>query len=239
MRDTKADIQDWNRAAGNYSQTITGTSEDRIYQQYRDVLWSSLGNLAGLNVLDAGCGHGWLSKLMHEAGANVWGIDGAIELLRIARQNCPTVEFAEWDLLNGLPDAERQYDRIVAYMVLMDIPDINNMLQGVRKKIKKNGKFIFTITHPSFFNFKSRQDETTGQMYCGVTNYLQPAEWRLDNFGGHRHYHRSLTYYVDCLRNNHLAVTRLYEPPQIPFATENVEFHRNIPKFMLIESVPV
>src|SRR5882757_3742592 len=106
MGDTKVDIQDWNRVAKNYSQTIAGASDDTIYQQFRDVLWDSLGNLSGLNVLDAGCGHGWLSKLMFEAGANVWGIDGALELLKMARASCPNVEFAEWDLLNGLPEEE-------------------------------------------------------------------------------------------------------------------------------------
>jgi hypothetical protein len=124
-------------------------------------------------------------------------------------------------------------------MVLMDIPDLNKLFQSVRKRLNTGGKFVFTITHPCFFNYKSRRDEATGQLYCGVSDYLQPAEWRIENFGGHRHYHRSLTYYIDCLRNNQLAVTRLYEPAQIPYTTENVEFHRNIPKFMLIESVPI
>jgi SAM-dependent methyltransferase len=239
MSDTKTDLQDWNRVAETYSLMNNGKPDDLIYQQFRDVLWDSLGNLSGLDVLDAGCGHGWLTKLMVEAGANVWGIDGAAEFLKKARQNCPGIEFTEWDLIEGLPETGRQFDRILSYMVLMDIPDLTKLLRSVRKGLNSAGKFIFTITHPCFFNYKSRRDEATGQLYCGVNGYLQPAEWRLETFGGHRHYHCSLTYYMDCLRANQLAVTRLYEPPQIPYTMENVEFHRNIPKFMLIESVAI
>ena len=236
--DTKTDIQDWNRDADVYAQMI-GTPDDRIYQQFRDVLWDSLGDLSGLDVLDIGCGHGWLSKLMLEAGANVWGIDGALALLEKARQNCPGVEFAEWDLINGLPKTDRKYDRMIAYMVLMDVPDLDKLLENVRNGLAEKGKFIFTITHPCFFNYKSRRDEATGEMYCGVKDYLPPAKWRIENFGGHWHYHRSLTYYVEFLRRHRLALTRLYEPEQIAFDVENAEFHRNIPKFMLMESQPI
>lgn len=238
MGDTKVDIQDWNRAADTYSQLI-GTPDDRIYQQFRNVLWECLGDLSGLDVLDIGCGHGWLSKLMLEAKANVWGIDGAAELLKKARQTCPSVEFMEWDLINGLPETNRKYDRMVAYMVLMDLPDLNKLLRDIRSGLAPKGKFIFTMTHPCFFRYKSRRDDATGELYCGVKDYLPEATWRIENFGGHWHYHRSLTYYVDCLRNHGLALTRLYEPEQIAIDVENAEFHRNIPKFILLESQPI
>jgi ubiquinone/menaquinone biosynthesis C-methylase UbiE len=238
MDDTKTDLQDWNRVADTYSQMM-GTSNDRIYQQFRDVLWDSLGNLSGQAVLDIGCGHGWLSKLMLEANARVWGIDGSEELLNKARQNCPEVEFTQWDLIDGLPETDRKYDRMLAYMVLMDVPDLGKLLQGVRNGLTKGGKFIFTITHPCFYNYKSRRDEATGQLYCGVKDYLPQAKWRIESFGGHWHYHRSLTYYVECLRKSGLALTRLYEPEQIAYDVENTEFHRHIPKFMLVESQPI
>jgi 2-polyprenyl-3-methyl-5-hydroxy-6-metoxy-1,4-benzoquinol methylase len=63
MNPSSNDIQDWNRIADTFAQMI-GTAEDRIYQQFREVLWASLGDIRGLNVLDLGCGHGWLSQLM-------------------------------------------------------------------------------------------------------------------------------------------------------------------------------
>ncbi len=233
-----ADINDWNRIADKYV-ALNGTPEDRIYQQFKTVLWEALGAVAGKDVLDLGCGHGWLSQALATAGAHVLGVDGSAALLARARQLCPEGEFWQQDLAGGFAAGERTFDRIVAYMLLMDVPKLDALLGTVRAALRPRGTFIFTITHPCFFKYKSRWDESTQQMYCGVTGYLRPAEWWIENFGGHRHYHRSLTDYFDYLRAARFAVTRLFEPEQMPYATENIAFHRSIPKFLLMECVPL
>jgi len=238
MNNTTSDIQTWDRIADMYAQMI-GTTEDRIYPLFKAVLWESLGDLHGRNVLDLGCGHGWLSQAMLEVGASVWGIDGSKELLTKAQSLSPQAKFMEWDLSRGLPPLDARFDRIVSHMVLMDIPQIDTLLQSVHRVLHEKGKFIFTLPHPCFFNQKSYRDEITGQMYCKVTGYLQPETWWIESFGGHQHYHRSLTDYFDCLRANQFAVTRLYEPPQIPYAETNEDFRQKIPKFILIEAVPL
>ena len=180
MNDSFKDLQDWNRIADNYTK-ISDPENDNIYQQFKDVLWDCLGDISGLKVLDLGCGSGWLSKLMVESGATVHGIDGSSELLKRARDICPQVEFIEHDLSHGLPEDKMKFDRIVAHMVLMDIPDIDELIKSVRHLIQKNGKFIFTMTHPCFFNFKSKIDPGTGELSCRVTGYLQPVEWWIDS----------------------------------------------------------
>ena len=238
MTDSAADIQTWNRIADQYAQMI-GTPEDRIYALFRDVLWDSLGDLHGLTVLDVGCGHGWLTQAMLAAGAAVTGIDGSTALLHRARMLCPQAEFLEWDLVAGLPPLERHYDRIVAHMVLMDIPVIDALIASVHQALRPSGKLIFTLPHPCFFNQKSHRDAATDQMYCRVTGYLQPEVWHISNFGGHQHYHRSLTDYFDSLRAHHFAVTRLFEPPQIPYTAMNDDFRQKIPKFILLEAIPL
>jgi len=232
------DIQDWDRIASTYVQMI-GTPNDFIYQQFEIVLWDSLGDVRDKDVLDLGCGHGWLSKLLLDAGASVTSIDGSKELLQKARQLCPAGDFVLADLSQGIPDTGKTFDRIVSHMVLMDIPELDHLLNSVHDFLSSAGKFIFTMPHPAFFNFKSRPDPVTGQMACAVTGYLAPEEWWIENYGGHRHYHRSLAYYFDHLRANRLAVTCLFEPPQNPRTTENVEFYRNIPKFILLEAIPL
>jgi len=235
------DLADWNRNAASYS-ALAGTSDDTIAQQFHAVLWESLGNVHARDILDVGCGHGWLSAALANAGANVIGIDGAHELLDRARASYPHIPFIESDLLQGLPPLDRVFDRIIANMVVMDLPDIGPLFTAIGQLLKADGRFIFTLPHPCFFNHKSAQDAQTGQRYRRVTGYLQPEVWRIANFGGHNHYHRSLTYYVDQLRTNQLAVTRLYEPPHIPvgeIAEEDRPFYTNIPVFLLIEAMSI
>jgi SAM-dependent methyltransferase len=238
MDDSTVDIGSWNRIADQYTQII-GTPEDRINAAFKAVLWDSLGDLHGAQVLDVGCGHGWLAHAMLAAGATVTGIDGSTEMLANARQLCPQTEFIEWDLARGLPPLAGPFDRILANMVMMDLPDISALLKAVRQALPATGKFIFTLPHPCFFQQKSERDAATGQMFCRVTGYLQPEVWQIESFGGHRHYHRSLTDYFEALRANQLAVTRLYEPPQMAYTEANDDFRQKIPKFLLIEATPI
>ena len=49
--------------------------------------------VAGLRVLDAGCGGGRTSAWLVEQGAEVVGIDTSEELLRLARDRLPSATF--------------------------------------------------------------------------------------------------------------------------------------------------
>jgi len=232
------DLAAWDSAADRYVATVGGPN-DRIYEMLRHPLWDSLGgDLHGLDVLDLGCGHGWLSARLADAGARVRGIDGSGALLAHARRGAPHVEFVQADLTRDVLPTDRRYDRIVAHMVLMDLPVIDPVLAFVRRVLEPTGRFIFTMPHPCFFNYKARTDPDTGQLYCGVSDYLAPTEWWIESYGGHRHYHRSLTFYVDALQRHGLAVTRLHEPPQLSRDPDPVRatFYQGIPKFLLLES---
>jgi SAM-dependent methyltransferase len=234
-----ADLNDWNRIADAYA--ASSGAESRIYAQFKDVLWKLLGELSGRDVLDLGCGDGWFSALLRSAGANVVGIDGSQELIVKARARYPGIEFIEQDLAAGLPDSPRRFDRIVAHMVLMDIPELTHLLRSVRTALKPAGRFILTMPHPCFFNMKSHRDES-GALYRKVTGYLQPEVWRIDTFGGHNHYHRSLTYYFDALAGSGMAVTRLFEPPHIPGPDRtgaDRAYFESIPVFILMEAAPI
>lgn len=230
------DLTTWNQVADRYAAAVGG-AEDRIFASLREALWESLGaDLQGLDILDLGCGHGWLSALLVQAGARVHGIDGSAVLLAHARRRVPTAEFSQCDLVVDALPMDRQYDRIVAHMVLMDLPEIAPALQFVRHALRPSGRFVFTLPHPCFFNYKTRQDPATGELFCGVANYLQPAEWWIESYGGHRHYHRSLAFYVDGLREHGFALTRFHEPPQVSRDPTHAEFYRGLPKFLLVEA---
>jgi SAM-dependent methyltransferase len=237
-RASAADVASWDAAADRYA-SMVGGSGDRIFSMLRPALWDSLGHdLRGLEILDLGCGHGWLSALMADAGARVRGIDGSRALLAHARRTVPQVEFLQCNLATDPLPTDRQYDRIVAHMVLMDLPDIDRTLAFVRSALASQARFVFTMPHPCFFNYKTRLDPDSGELYCGVTNYLQSAEWWVETYGGHRHYHRSLSIYFDALNRHSLAVTRVYEPPQVSRDPDSARaaFYRGIPKFILIEA---
>jgi SAM-dependent methyltransferase len=220
---------------------VAGSPLDHISELFRAPLWETLDPVAGLNVLDVGCGSGWLAAELHEAGAHVVGIDGAANLLALARATHPEITFLQQDLSRGLPGFECEFDRAVAHMVVMDVEPLVPLVRDVRRALRHGGRFALTMPHPCFFNFPSVIDQETREWSRRITRYLEPEVWRIDSYGGHNHYHRTLTFYFDILRSHGFSVSRLFEPAQSEGSgdAEARAFRRSIPVFLFIEAVVV
>ncbi|WP_250029605.1 class I SAM-dependent DNA methyltransferase [Paractinoplanes maris] len=212
---TNPDIRLWDQAAERYAQQ-SGGADDSFYRRLSPFLWSSLGELNGRRVLDLGCGHGWLAERLRLAGATVAGVDGSEALLRHASTAYPDVQFTAHDLTEGLPPSGVRFHGVVAHMVLMDLPELAPLIADVRACLEPGGVFVFSILHPSFFAQAPVEDAATGERYRKVTGYLNHERRWITTFGGHHHYHRPLSWYVDLLARNGLAVTGLHEPPTLP-----------------------
>lgn len=209
------DIRNWDAVAERYVDRHQGT-KDSFYRRFKPFLWEHLGTVTDLAVLDLGCGHGWLSQELRRAGARVTGVDGSDVLVARARTIYPDLAFLVHDFALGLPRPFRPYDRVVAHMVLMDLPALDALLADVRASLTADGVFIFSILHPCFFGGRVGIDPETGRYARRITGYLDHELRWIDSFGGHNHYHRPLGWYVDALRRAGLVVTALHEPPSLP-----------------------
>ena len=236
MANSQSDIADWNRNAETYS-SVAGIPEDRLYDQFREILWNCLDDVTGLNVLDLGCGHGWLTSMLRDRGARVIGVDGSAQMLERSRALCPDVQFLCHDLAQGLPNLNRSFDLITAYMVLMDLPVLEPLFRNIQLYSRPGTRLIATINHPCFFNMDVVQD-SKGSWFRKVTSYLSHETWRISSFGGHNHYHRPLMFYFETLRSAGFVVRRFFEPAPIPADdAEAREFRRKVPVFLLLEAV--
>lgn len=239
------DIARWDEVAASYADAVGGES-DSFYRRLAPFLWQQLGDVSGRRVLDLGCGHGWLAGLLNEAGADVVGIDGSTELIAIARAEHPAVRFEVADLTAGLPDGLEKFDAVVAHMVLMDLPQLDRVVADAASVLAGGGVFVCSILHPCFFGQQVTRDADSGAWTRRVTGYLQHEQRWVDTFGGHTHYHRPLSWYVDALARADLAVSALHEPPSLPRHTGAVqqwtEYERwfaTIPTMLAIASRPI
>lgn len=217
---SERDLALWDAAAEAYSARVGGRG-DSFYRRVHDFLWGSFGDVNDRLVLDLGCGHGWLAEEFRMRGARVTGIDGSAALLADARSRYPGIAFRQHDLALGLPpDAEQgvpgpRYDRIVAHMVLMDIPQLDALLADVAEALRPDGVFVFSILHPAFYS-RRIVDEPTGERCRKVPDYLTHETRHVTSFGEHRHYHRPLSWYVQRLVAHGLLVSGMVEPPSLP-----------------------
>lgn len=212
---SERDLEAWDNIAAAYAQQV-GAPEDLTYTRFREFIWRNLGESLGrLSVLDLGCGPGWLTKEIDDRGGNVVGVDGSRTLLNIARERYPDLDFVEADLADGLPAglSNKTYDRILCHMVAMDIPDLEPLAASLTRCTTTGTRLVVTITHPAFFWQSPHEDPESGERYRKVRGYLEHEEWWVGGFGGHRHYHRPLSFYVEWMRSAGFVVTELFEPP--------------------------
>ena len=62
---SNADLKDWDRIAAAFA-SVAGSPLDHISELLRAPLWESLDPVAGLNVLDIGCGGGGLLRDLYK-----------------------------------------------------------------------------------------------------------------------------------------------------------------------------
>ena len=228
------ELADWNRIATTYGERADSGGGMVYVNRY---VWELLGDVANKDVLDVGCGSGNFCFELKAKGANVIGVDGSSGLLERARKQDSEIEFIQHDLADGLPEFAGSFDIVISQMTVMDIRDITLLFQDIPLKLKSGGRFIFTLLHPCFWNQKSNYDEGAGEWFKKVKGYLDHEVWRVESFGGHDHFHRSISYYFDALAKAGMAVTRLMEPAHEGQGTEiPEEFSNRFPLFLLIEA---
>jgi SAM-dependent methyltransferase len=214
---TGDDLQRWNAVADAYAEA-TGPAGDSFYRRLRPFLEAELPDLDGARVLDLGCGHGWLAGEYAARGAAVVGVDGSAALLERARAEHPAARFVEADLVQGLPAdlLDPPFDAVVAHMVVMDVPDLTDLFADVARALTRDGVFVASLLHPAYFSHAVDGPEAPRPWRRHVGGYLDHEERWIAAFGGHRHYHRPLSWYVGQLAAAGFVVTGLTEPPSLP-----------------------
>lgn len=102
----------------------------------------ALGELAGLKVLDAGCGGGRYSRVCGEAGAKVVGADHtrAVEKARHLCADLPQVNFVQADL-KRLPFPPASFDFVFSIGVMHHDANTKAVFDSVARLVKPGGRY--------------------------------------------------------------------------------------------------
>ncbi len=160
----------WDANAGAWTELVRAG-----YDHYRDGLntpafLEMLPDVEGLSGLDVGCGEGHNTRLVSERGARMTGIDISETFVRHAREEEDReprgIRYERASAVH-LPFADSGFDFAVAFMSLMDIPEVEKVLAEVFRVLKPGGFLQFSITHPCFAtpHHKNLRDED-GRTYA-------------------------------------------------------------------------
>lgn len=116
-------------------------------------------DLKNKKLLDVGCGPGIHIKKYVERGAECIGIDLSSEMIKLAKEHCPTAKFETGNIYDLRFDDD-SFDIVTASFVLDHVKDLDKAVKEVKRVLKLKGLFIFSIPHPITYMFRNSERGT-------------------------------------------------------------------------------
>ena len=141
-------LEAYEKLARGYA-AIAETKAENGYNEH-PAIRSKIGEVAGLSVLDAGCGPGFLTRDLLEGGAaRVVAFDVSPSMVEITRERVgDRAEVFIGDLARPLALNDDSFDMIVSSLAIDYVRDWTVPLAEFHRLLKKNGRFVFTVQHP-------------------------------------------------------------------------------------------
>jgi SAM-dependent methyltransferase len=190
--------------AASYARVTAANAANAEYE--RPAVRVLLGEVRGLDVLDAGCAAGEHSAWLVEHGARVVAIDGSPAMAMLARERLGAdARVLCADLAEPLPLEDGSFDLVLSSLTLHYLEDWTEVLGEFARVLRERGRLVFSIHHPFVTGLE-------------VANYhaVAPIEESWKGFAETpvqvRFYHRPLQRVVGDLLAAGFALRALVEP---------------------------
>lgn len=190
------------------------------------------------NILDVACGNGLASRRLAALGCRVTAFDFSATLIEKAKaRNSPiSSSLISYQVLDATDEpslltlGSQKFDAAISNMALFDMPEIEPLFRALRKLLKPNGAFVFSLMHPAFNNPSAAlmaEEWDDGELHTRyavkTSRYMTPFESKglaLRNQPKPQlYFHRPLRYYMNVAFQNGFILDGFEErafPPEHP-----------------------
>ena len=135
------------------------------WEAYLLQLLYSSGVKPDASIAELGCGTGTMTELLYDDGFDITGIDLSEDMLSLAREKVPGVNFLRMDMREFTLDKKQDAIISVADSVnyLESVDDLAKTLKCVRDALKPGGVFIFDLKTEFFYKYIVRNRTFRGR----------------------------------------------------------------------------
>ena len=210
-------VNDYDGIAEAYSAENEANLVNAYYE--RPAMLALAGDVAGLRILDAGCGSGPLFAALRDRGAIVTGFDKSAGMIELARRRLgDDADLQVADLGSPLRFPDGTFDDVTASLVLHYLEDWGPALAELRRVLRPGGRLIVSVEHPFAINLMHREAGRKGD-YFATSNRTE--EWAM---GGQTalmsFWDRPLHAMTDAFTAAGFRIAVISEPPAAPAARE-------------------
>ncbi|MBD8840907.1 class I SAM-dependent methyltransferase [Paenibacillus sp. CFBP 13594] len=207
----------------------------------KPVMLELIGDVAGKNILDLGCGDArFAAELLsrEREGATYTGIEGSVNMIQAANESVKGWNARiEQAFMEDWTYPAEVYDLVISRLAVHYIEDVESLFRNIYNTLKENGTFVFSVEHPV------------------ITSTLQPSgtrtDWVVDQYfvegfreqqwlgGSVKKMHRSIeSYFMALLRAGfHVEHLRESAPQRAYFVNEETYLRRQrIPLFLFLSA---
>ena len=206
VSNSAAPVADYDSFAAAYS----ASNENNLFNAYyaRPEMIRLAGDVAGLEILDAGCGSGPLMEALRGKDAVVSGFDLSPAMVELARQRLgEDADVRVADLAAPLPYPNDAFDLVVASLSLHYVKDWASVLVELRRVLKPGGRLIVSIIHPTVYAIVYPEAD-----YFALTQYSEDYDFG-EGTVWMTYWHRPLQDVINTFIEAGFGIKRVTEPP--------------------------
>jgi SAM-dependent methyltransferase len=232
MSESGSRLYDDPALAAAYARVSATNAMNDAYE--RPALRALLGEVAGRDVLDAGCAAGEHAAWLVEHGARVVALDASAAMVELARARIgERARVVRADLGAPLPFADAAFDVVVSSLTLHYLAEWRAPLREFARVLRRAGRLVFSTHHPLLTVDDAhtyRAVRLVDDAFAGFAADPVPV----------RFYHRSLEQIVDDVIAAGFTLRAVREPGPSALTAERdpaiAERLRTRPWFLLVDA---
>lgn len=224
--------------AEDYARNVDAAPYNALYE--RPAMLRLLPEVAGMRILDAGCGSGWYAEQLLARGARVDAIDASASMVEFARrrlaanQSAARLTLQVADLGSTLPFEDSIFGGAISPLVLHYMSDWRPALREIRRVLEPGGWLQLSTHHPAA---DAARLETSD--YFATEHVIDRWEW----VGRVEFYRRPLTEIFDSLLESGFVIEKVVEPvPTEEFRLAKPDSYERLmsqPEFLIVRACTV